>query len=77
MSDSAQSDKLHPVERALRTVTPIPRGRRDTEMDAIGFALFLGLVLLFLPLLPWLVVGWVVVKLLELLRGPPGEDADR
>jgi len=73
MSDSTQSDDPHPVERALRTVTPIPRGRRDTEMDAIGLALALGLVLLFLPLLPWLVVGWVIIKLVELLFGPPGE----
>jgi nitrate reductase NapE component len=73
MSNSAESDDPHPVERVIRTVTPLPSGRRDTEMDAIGLALFLGLVLLFLPLLPWLVVGWAIVKLLELLRGPPGE----
>jgi len=37
----------------------------------------LGPVLLFLPLLSWLVVDWVIVKLLELLRGPPGEGASR
>jgi hypothetical protein len=71
MSDATESDEPHPVERALRTVTTLPRGRRDTEMDAIGLALFLGLVLLFLPLLPWLLVARVVVKLLEALRGPP------
>jgi len=73
MSDSAESDESHPVERALRTVTPLPRGRRDEEMDAIGLALFLGLVLLFLPLLPWLLVGWVVIKILDVLQRALGE----
>jgi len=52
-----------PVKEALRTVTPSFRGRPDTEMTAIGIAYFLGLVVLLIPLLPFIVVVWVVSKI--------------
>lgn len=54
-----------PVRKTIRTVTPSYGGRPDAEMDSIGWMLFLGLVILFLPLLPILVVGWLVVKTIE------------
>lgn len=49
----------------LRTVTPSPRGRRDTGMDLIGWGIFLGILILFLPLLPVIAVLWLFSKLLE------------
>ncbi|WP_128477216.1 DUF7535 family protein [Halorussus pelagicus] len=52
-----------PVEKALRTVTPSFRGRPDAEMTTIGIAYGLGLVVLLIPLLPFIVVVWVVSKI--------------
>ena len=52
-----------PVKKALRTVTPSYRGRPDAEMTTIGVAYFLGLVVLLIPLLPFIVVVWVVSKI--------------
>ena len=56
-------------EKVYRTVTPAPRGHPDAEMDAIGWSIFLGVVILFLPLLPLLVIGFAIVKLLDILTG--------
>ncbi|MFC6837027.1 DUF7535 family protein [Halomarina ordinaria] len=63
MSQEPESDGL--ATRAIDTVTPGYFGRRDVEMDAIGWALFLGLVILLVPLLPFLVIVWAISKLFE------------
>ena len=52
-----------PVKEIVRTVTPSYRGRPDAEMTTIGVAYFLGLVVLLIPLLPFIVVVWVVSKI--------------
>ncbi|UPV75767.1 hypothetical protein M0R89_06825 [Halorussus limi] len=52
-----------PVRKVVRTVTPSYRGRPDTEMTTIGIAYGLGLVVLLIPLLPFIVVVWVVSKI--------------
>lgn len=52
-----------PVKKALRTVTPPFQGRPDAEMTFIGIAYFLGLVILLVPLLPFVVVVWLLSKL--------------
>jgi len=54
-----------PVRKTVRTVTPPYGGRPDAEMDSIGWMLFLGLVILMIPFLPILIVGWLVVKTIE------------
>ncbi|MFB6136453.1 MAG: hypothetical protein ABEJ04_06805 [Halobacteriaceae archaeon] len=54
--------------RVVRTVSPPYRGRRDAEMNAVGWGYFLGLLVLLLPLLPFIVVVWVVGKALDRLR---------
>jgi len=35
------------------------------EMDIIGWSLFLGLVVLLVPLLPFIVIVWLISKLAE------------
>jgi len=55
--------------KVIRTVTPAPRGHRDAEMNTIGWSMFLGLLILLVPLLPFLVIGFAVVKLLDALAG--------
>ena len=49
----------------LRTVTAPYRSRADGEMNAIGIIYGLGLVLVLIPLLPFIVVIWVLGKLAD------------
>jgi hypothetical protein len=58
----------------LRTVTPPCRGRPDAEMDAIGWSLALGMVILLVPFLPLIAVVWAVSKVVDFLTSIPGED---
>ena len=66
----------HPVTKILRTVTPPFRGHSDSEMNTIGFAMFLGLLVLLVPLLPFLIIVWVISKLTDELAGrtPTGDE---
>ncbi|USZ66727.1 hypothetical protein NGM10_08225 [Halorussus salilacus] len=52
-----------PAKKVLRTVTPPYRGRPDAEMTLVGTAYALGLVVLLIPLLPFIVIVWVISKL--------------
>lgn len=56
------------TERLYRTVTPPYFGRPDTEMDVLGWGFFLGILVLLVPLLPFMVILWVGGKLLGALR---------
>ncbi|WP_459193673.1 DUF7535 family protein [Halosimplex sp. J119] len=73
MSDASESDDPGAAKKLLRTVTPGTGPRPDAEMDSIGWALFLGLVILLVPLLPFLIVGWLFTKVLDFLAGQRGE----
>jgi hypothetical protein len=64
MSDDS-SDSLLP--EPLRTVTPPSRTHPDASMDAIGWGIALGLVILLVPLLPFLVIVWGISKVTEAL----------
>ncbi|MFD1513099.1 DUF7535 family protein [Halomarina rubra] len=61
----SESDDPNGLTGALRTVTPEYFGRPDVEMDVVGWSLFLGLVILLVPLLPFIVIVWLVSKLAE------------
>lgn len=61
MSRSDEDDS-RPV---LRTVTPPYRGRKDREMDVIGWGYLLGLLVLLVPLLPVAIALWLVGKALD------------
>jgi hypothetical protein len=52
-----------PVKEAVRTVTPSYRGRPDAEMTAIGIAYLLGMVVVLIPLLPFILIVWIVAKI--------------
>ena len=62
MSDD-DSDDEGGLADTIRTVTPLTKPHRTPEMDVIGWVIFLFLVVLALPLLPVIVVGWVLLKL--------------
>lgn len=54
-----------PAKKALRTVTPPYRGRPDTEMTVIGIAYFLTMLVFLIPLLPFIVIVWLISKITE------------
>jgi len=62
-----------PARKVVRTVTPPYGGRPDAEMGSIGWMLFLGVVILFLPLLPILALGWLITKFLDFMARQRGE----
>jgi hypothetical protein len=51
-----------PAKKVLRTVTPGYKGRPDAEMTTIGVVYFLGLVVLLIPMLPFIVIVWLISK---------------
>jgi hypothetical protein len=66
MSDSDADSRL---PKPLRTVTP-PSGTHPNEsMDVIGWLMFLGLLVLLTPLIPFLAVIWLLSKASDAL-GP-------
>jgi len=64
MSDS-ETDDPSALRKVVRTVRPPSRGRRDEEMDVVGWGIALAVVIVLVPLLPFLVVVWLVSKVLE------------
>lgn len=56
-------------KKILRTATPPYSGRRDTEMDVIGWGLFLALLVLLVPLLPVMIAVWAIFKFLDWIAG--------
>lgn len=52
----------------LHTVTKPYRSRPDAEMNFIGIAYGLGLLLILIPLLPLLVIVWVLGKIASAVR---------
>lgn len=52
--------------RVIRTVTAPYRSRADSEMSIVGLLLGLGMVIVLIPLLPFILVIWVLSKLASL-----------
>ncbi len=73
---SEEESAEHPVTKVLRTVTPPYYGHSDREMNTIGFGIFLGLLVLLIPLLPFLIIVWVISKLTGEVttRAPVGDE---
>ncbi|MBV0902066.1 DUF7535 family protein [Haloarcula salina] len=63
--DDAQDRSLLP--KPLRTVTPGSRPHRDEGMDVFGWGMFLGLLVLLFPLLPFLAIVWLISKITDAL----------
>ncbi|WP_336035501.1 DUF7535 family protein [Halobacterium yunchengense] len=55
-------------EPPYRSVSRLSREYRNAEMSSIGWTIFLGLVVVMLPLLPFLVAVWAVGKFLDYTR---------
>ncbi|UIP00653.1 hypothetical protein Hbl1158_04650 [Halobaculum sp. CBA1158] len=67
--DTRDDDDAGLAKSVYRTVTPGYTSHSDDGMNAIGWAVFLGVVLLLVPLLPLIVVVWGVNKVIEAVIG--------
>jgi hypothetical protein len=65
--DESEPSEDSPVVEVLRTVTSGYSSRENTEMNVVGWSVFLGLVILLVPFLPLLIVVWLISKVLEKL----------
>jgi len=66
---TADADDESDVRAALRTVTPLSTEGPNVQMNLFGYLVAAPLLLLLLPLLPFIVAGWLVSKGLGVLRG--------
>jgi hypothetical protein len=57
------------VVETLRTVTPLTTEGPDIQMNFFGYMVAAPILLVVLPLLPFVVVGWLVSRGLGALRG--------
>lgn len=73
MSTDDTDDDLSLPKEVLRTVTPGVKGKRDPDMDVIGWGILLGMLVLLVPLLPFIIIVVVFTKLLDLLSRLRGE----
>jgi hypothetical protein len=76
MSDAKQTevDETELKQRSTvvdlaRTVTPPYGSHPDAEMDTVGWAIFLGMVVLLVPFLPLLLAVWAIGKVFDALLG--------
>ncbi|MFC6756886.1 MULTISPECIES: DUF7535 family protein [Haloarcula] len=61
MSDADDTDDSR-LPEPLRTVTPPSGTHPDAQMDVIGWLIFLGLLILLAPVLPLLLVVWLISR---------------
>ncbi len=50
-------------EEPTESVTELHLGRSDLEMDAIGWLLFAVLAVLLIPLLPFMLILWLIDRI--------------
>lgn len=73
MSDAESGEPmLEPAKAVYRTLGKPFRARGDAEMNAIGWTIFLGMAILLLPLLPFIVLIWLITKVLDAVA-PTGD----
>lgn len=70
---STDDDEPSVPKQVIRTVTPGVTGKRNIEMDAFGWGILLGMVVLLIPLLPFIILIWLFTKLLDLFSKVRGE----
>ncbi|KTG10741.1 hypothetical protein AUR64_05990 [Haloprofundus marisrubri] len=62
------------MTKAYRTVTPGYTSHPDTEMNVIGLTYALLLVILIVPLLPFMIIVWLLTRVLERAERRRGSD---
>jgi hypothetical protein len=69
MAESPDNDAKNSgrLPKALRSVTPGSRSRPNEGMDVFGWGMLAGLLVLLVPLLPFIVIVWGISKVTEML----------
>lgn len=62
------SEERSAPRKAIDAVTPSYLGRPDREMDTVGWGLFLGLLVVLVPFLPFVLIVVVLSKVVDFLR---------
>jgi hypothetical protein len=71
-SDSEASDgSAGAVRRAYRRLSPY-ESRPNAEMDGVGWSIFLGILVLLVPLFPFFLIVWLLGKLIDAVAGRRG-----
>ncbi|WP_136590738.1 DUF7535 family protein [Salinigranum halophilum] len=73
-ADIQPADDAGVLKKTYRSVSPRYTSHPNTEMDSIGWAMFLGMLVLLVPLLPFLVIVWVLERGIRALSGVRGRD---
>lgn len=73
-SELQAADETGVLTKAYRSVSPRYTSRGNAEMDSIGWAMFLGMLVLLVPLLPFLVIVWVLERGIRAVAGRRGGD---
>ncbi len=73
-TDIQPADDAGVLTRAYRSVSPRYRSRPNAEMDSIGWTMFLGMLVLLVPLLPFLIVVWLLGRGIDALAGLRGRN---
>jgi hypothetical protein len=68
-SEIQTADETGVLTKAYRSVSPRYTSRKNAEMDSIGWAIFLGMLVLLVPLLPFLVIVWVLERGIRAVAG--------
>ena len=64
MSESAEIENQVGSSEGYDTTSRLYTGHSVPEMDVIGVIIFLGVLVVALPLLPFIAVAWIVNRLL-------------
>lgn len=67
--ETPEDDEPGPVRRVADTVTPSFVSRPDTEMNIVGWSLFVGMVILLVPFLPLILAVWAISKVIDAVSG--------
>ena len=73
MSQNDSDDEPSGLTERLRTVTADIGMHRNVQMDTLGWMIFAGILVVALPLLPILVVVWVLMKVFGRVGGQSTE----
>lgn len=72
-TESTESTKgSSPLRKTIRTVSPGYHSRPDSEMNAIGLGYAAILAILLLPLVPFVVLVWLVSRIAAAIRASVG-----
>jgi hypothetical protein len=66
------TDEPGTVKKAYRRVSPLYGSRPNAEMDSIGWSIFLGMLVILVPLLPFVLIIWVLGKVIDAVAGRRG-----